>query len=91
MMGIFPQLHAMLHLDPYAIQADVHNAYRLLLRRHHPDICPTSATQDEAAAEHAVLRQTMDAHAVLADPVRRARCGHNFPDSHLGRRRHTEG
>jgi DnaJ-class molecular chaperone len=78
-----PDLYAVLHLDPQATPAEVHRAYRSLLRRHHPDTRPAPATQGEAATKHEMLTQIMDAHAVLADPIRRARYDHNLPDSQI--------
>lgn len=78
-----PDLYAVLHLAPQATPAEVRHAYRSLLRRHHPDTRPAPATQGEAATEHEMLTQIMDAHAVLADPIRRARYDHNLPGSQI--------
>lgn len=79
-----PDLYAVLHLAPQATPAEVRHAYRSLLRRHHPDTRPAPATQGEAATEHEMLTQITDAHAVLADPIRRARYDHNLPGSQIG-------
>ncbi|WP_218714236.1 J domain-containing protein [Arthrobacter sp. BF1] len=68
-----PDLYAVLNLAPQATTAEVRRAYRSLLRRHHPDTRPATATQGEVAVEHELLTQIMDAHAILADPIRRAR------------------
>ncbi|WP_110503219.1 J domain-containing protein [Arthrobacter livingstonensis] len=78
-----PDLYAVLHLAPQATPAEVRRAYRSLLRRHHPDARPAPATQGEVATEHEMLTQIMDAHAVLADPIRRARYDHNLPGSQI--------
>lgn len=76
-----PNLYAVLHLDPQATPAEVRRAYRSLLRRHHPDTRTTPAATGHAATEHEMLTQIMHAHAVLADPVRRARYDHNLLSS----------
>lgn len=83
MMRSSPDLYAVLHLDPQATPAEVRRAYRSLLRHHHPDTRPAPATQGEAASEHEKLTQIMDAHAVLADPIRRARYDRNLPGSQI--------
>jgi DnaJ domain len=59
--------YAALELDPTATGDDVRRAYRRLARSLHPDANPG----DAAAAER--FRRVAEAHAVLADPIRRAR------------------
>jgi len=59
--------YAALELDPTATGDDVRRAYRRLARSLHPDANPG----DTAAAER--FRRVAEAHAVLADPIRRAR------------------
>ncbi len=63
----------MLHLGPEATGAEVHRAYRSLMRRHHPDTRPSPATAEQASREREQLAQIMDAYTVLADPVQRDR------------------
>ena len=67
-----PDFYAVLHLGPEASAGDIGRAYRSLLREHHPDTRPASATPGEAVAEAELLQDIMDAHAVLGDPARRA-------------------
>ena len=76
-----PDFYAVLHVGPEATGAEVTRAYRSLMRRHHPDTRPAPPTPGEAAAERELLAQIMDAHAVLADPVQRARYDRNATGS----------
>ena len=71
-MTTSPDYYAVLHLGPDATAGDVGRAYRSLLRRHHPDTCPSPATLAQATRERELLQEIMDAHAVLADPVQKA-------------------
>ncbi|WP_157875326.1 J domain-containing protein [Arthrobacter sp. PAMC 25486] len=71
-MTAAPDFYAVLHLAPDATTGDVGRAYRSLLRRHHPDTAPVTATPAHARRERELLQEIMDAHAVLADPVQRA-------------------
>ncbi|WP_139194948.1 J domain-containing protein [Arthrobacter sp. UCD-GKA] len=71
-MSDIPDLYSVLGLDPHATDSDIAHAYRVLLRRHHPDTRPSSASAEEMHHHEARLQQAMDAHAVLADPTRRA-------------------
>ena len=59
--------YAVLELDPTATSDDIRRAYRRLARALHPDANPG----DAAAAER--FRSVADAHALLSDPLRRAR------------------
>jgi hypothetical protein len=59
--------YAVLGIDPTATADDVRRAYRRLARELHPDANPA----DAAAAER--FRRVADAHALLGDPIRRAR------------------
>jgi hypothetical protein len=59
--------YAELELDRTATNDDIRRAYRRLARALHPDAKPG----DPAAAER--FRRVADAHAALADPIRRAR------------------
>ena len=63
----------MLGLEPQASPADIARAYRTMLRRHHPDTLQPTASLEEARQHGERLQQAMEAHAVLADPARRAR------------------
>ena len=62
--------YAILGLTRDATQTEISHAYRVLLRRHHPDtrtgVLARSAPSDMA------LQQILDAYAVLRDPERRA-------------------
>ena len=58
--------YAALGLDPAATSDEVRRAYRRLARALHPDANPG----DVAAAER--FRRVAEAHALLADPMRRA-------------------
>ncbi len=66
-----PDLYAVLGVAPTATQEQISRAYRVLLRRHHPD---TRSPGDEhgRVASDATLQQVLAAYAVLHDPVRRA-------------------
>lgn len=57
--------YAILGLEPSCTQDEVRNAYRLLAKRHHPDVNPGSA---DAVA---MLQTVNAAYAVLADRARR--------------------
>jgi hypothetical protein len=65
--GASSDAYAALGLDPTATSDDVRRAYRRLARELHPD-----ANLGDAAAA-ARFRRVADAHALLADPIRRAR------------------
>jgi len=71
-----PDFYAVLGLEPDATGAEIRRAYRSLLRNHHPDTRPVPATAAQASQERGLLAQITDAHAVLADPVQRARYDH---------------
>lgn len=60
-----PDHYATLGLDRQATTAQIRTAYRLLAKRHHPDVNPNS---DEAATRTQELNA---AHEVLRDPARR--------------------
>lgn len=66
-----PDLYAILGVAPSATQAEISQAYRALLRRHHPD---TRAPDDESqgVVSDAALQQVLAAYTVLHDPARRA-------------------
>jgi len=66
-----PDLYAILGVPPNATQAEISHAYRVLLRRHHPD---TRAADDQSpsAASDTTLQQVLAAYLVLRDPARRA-------------------
>jgi DnaJ-like protein len=59
--------YAVLEVDPTATTDDIRRAYRRLARALHPDANPG----DAAAADR--FRRVADAHALLSDPLRRAR------------------
>lgn len=63
-------LYAVLGLTPHATQAEITHAYRVLLRRHHPD---TRARDDQSkgGVADATLQQVLAAYQVLGDPARR--------------------
>ncbi|MCU6482150.1 J domain-containing protein [Arthrobacter sp. A2-55] len=71
-----PDFYAVLGLEPDASGAEIRRAYRSLLRSHHPDTRPVPATAAQASQERELLARITDAHAVLADPVQRARYDH---------------
>lgn len=58
--------YAVLGVTPRATAAQLRQAYRALVRRHHPDLCPPGAGHDQT------LEDVMHAYEVLGDPVRRA-------------------
>ncbi|WP_076264035.1 J domain-containing protein [Intrasporangium flavum] len=66
-----PELYATLGLSPTATQAQISRAYRVLLRRHHPDTRDPGDEHGRVASDTA-LQQVLAAYAVLHDPVRRA-------------------
>jgi curved DNA-binding protein CbpA len=70
MSGPGTDLYAVLGLSRDATQAEVSHAYRVLLRRHHPDTRTGQVAQ--SAPSDAALQQIIDAYAVLRDPQRRA-------------------
>jgi molecular chaperone DnaJ len=70
MSGPGTDLYAVLGLSRDATQAEVSHAYRVLLRRHHPDTRTGQVAQ--SAPSDAALQQIIDAYAVLRDPERRA-------------------
>ena len=72
-VGGFPDYYSVLGLDPQASPGDIARAYRSLLRRHHPDTRPPSASVEDANQHGVLLQRAMEAHAVLVDPIRRAR------------------
>lgn len=55
--------YELLGVDPGADAEEIQRAYRLLARRHHPDVAP--------AGDQATMAAINDAWAVLSDPVRR--------------------
>jgi molecular chaperone DnaJ len=63
-------LYSVLGLSRDATQAEISHAYRVLLRRHHPDTRTGQVAQ--SAPSDAALQQIIDAYAVLRDPQRRA-------------------
>jgi DnaJ-class molecular chaperone len=65
--------YAILGVDPDATDAQITHAYRVLLRRHHPDTRDVAATDgDQAATEDTRLQYVLAAYTVLHDPRRRA-------------------
>jgi molecular chaperone DnaJ len=66
-----PDLYAILGVDPSATQEQITQAYRSLLRRHHPDTRPPGDHAHHAEAD-ATLEQVLAAYATLGDPARRA-------------------
>ena len=64
-------LYAILGLTPRATQAQLRQAYRAQLRRHHPD---TRTVEPEEAGGPAdiALQEILTAYEVLRDPARRA-------------------
>jgi curved DNA-binding protein CbpA len=63
-------LYAVLGLSRDATQAEISHAYRVLLRRHHPDTRTSQVVQ--SARSDATLQRIIAAYAVLRDPERRA-------------------
>lgn len=66
-----PDPYAILGLSPTATQTQISRAYRVLVRRHHPDTRDPGDEQGRVASE-TTLHQVLAAYAVLHDPVRRA-------------------
>jgi DnaJ-class molecular chaperone len=65
--------YAILGVDPDATDAQITHAYRVLLRRHHPDTRDVAATDgDQAATEDTRLQHVLAAYTVLHDPRQRA-------------------
>jgi DnaJ-class molecular chaperone len=60
-----PDHYAILGLHARCTQEEIRNAYRLLAKRHHPDLNPGDA------AAVAMLQAVNAAHEVLSDPARR--------------------
>lgn len=71
--------YATLGLDRRCTAAQIRAAYRLLAKRHHPDVNPGSA---EAAAR---ARELNAAHEVLSDPVRRRAYDRDLDSRHTSR------
>lgn len=68
-MNDLPDYYAILGVPPTASRGEIRTAYRLLARRHHPDVNPPS--EDDVAANE-FMRQLNKAYEVLSDPRRRA-------------------
>ena len=66
-----PDLYATLGLSPTATQAQISRAYRVLLRRHHPDTRDPGDEHGRVASD-TTLQRVLAAYEVLHDPVRRA-------------------
>lgn len=64
-------LYAVLRVATNATQEEITQAYRSLLRRHHPDTRQL-ADESQRAQSDAALQQVLAAYAVLRDPARRA-------------------
>lgn len=71
-VGGFPDYYSVLGLDPQASSGDIARAYRSQLRHHHPDTRHPPASGEDANRHGVLLQRAMEAHAVLADPIRRA-------------------
>jgi curved DNA-binding protein CbpA len=67
----FPDLYAILGLTPAATGDEVTRAYRVLLRRHHPDTRPVGDAEQQARSD-ALLARVLAAYRVLRDPASRA-------------------
>ena len=63
--------YAILGVDPDATDAQITHAYRVQLRRHHPDTRDV-ANSDQAATEDTRLQHVLAAYTVLHDPRQRA-------------------
>jgi molecular chaperone DnaJ len=63
--------YAILGVDPDATDAQITHAYRVLLRRHHPDT-RVATDGDQAATEDTRLQHVLAAYTVLHDPRQRA-------------------
>lgn len=83
-----PDLYADLGLTRAATRAEIVHAYRVLLRRHHPD---TRTHHDPALASSGeeVLHRVLAAYAVLGDPARRASYDQQQRTHHPGREQPT--
>lgn len=66
-----PDLYAVLGVPPTATPAEISHAYRVLLRRHHPDTRGPDDGSSDAGSDTA-LRQVLAAYTILRDPARRA-------------------
>jgi len=64
-------LYGVLRVATDATQEEITQAYRSLLRRHHPDMRQL-ADESQRAQSDAALQQVLTAYAVLRDPARRA-------------------
>jgi DnaJ-class molecular chaperone len=64
-------LYAVLEVDRDADQEQIRRAYRLLLRRYHPDL-QLSTDPEAARAAARRMARILDAYGVLGDPRRRA-------------------
>lgn len=73
-----PDLYAVLGLTRDATSAEISHAYRLLLRRYHPDTRMPGSQSQNAAAD-AALQQVLTAYTVLRDPGRRAAYDQRYP------------
>jgi curved DNA-binding protein CbpA len=81
-----PDLYAVLEVEPNATPVEISDAYRTLLRRHHPD---TRGTLDEphSTRSDATLQRVLAAYTVLRDPVLRAEYDRQTkPSAHPARR-----
>lgn len=75
-----PDLYAILDVDPAASSEQITHAYRVLLRRLHPDTAgpaPLDLAHDQPSSNEDRLRQVLAAYAVLHDPDRRAHYDRN--------------
>jgi curved DNA-binding protein CbpA len=66
-----PDLYAVLGLTPAATEGEVAHAYRMLVRRHHPDTRPAGDPEQQARS-NALLAQLIAAYGILRDPASRA-------------------
>lgn len=64
-------LYEILGVSRKASPAEIAHAYRLLLRRHHPDTRESTGRSPSTASDEA-LQQVLAAYAVLGDAERRA-------------------
>lgn len=65
----FPDYYAILGVPPTASRDEIHDVYRRLARRHHPDVNPPD--EDDVAANE-FMRRLNEAYEVLNAPHRRA-------------------
>jgi DnaJ-class molecular chaperone len=63
--------YTILGVDPDATDAQITHAYRVLLRRHHPDT-RDATNGDDAATEDTRLQHVLAAYTVLHEPRQRA-------------------